>query len=182
MRVIAGSARSLPLRTIEGTDTRPTQDRIKETLFNMLQSDIPRCKFLDLYSGSGAIGIEALSRGAAHAVAVDFKTGKLILENAKHCHVEDRLEIIPRKLSQLKNYIMGQQFDYIFSDPPYENGFIQDTIDLVVTYDLLKPDGVLLLEHHKDEAFTLPESWECIKEQKFGYTMVSYFVNTVERS
>ena len=157
MRVIAGSARSLPLRTIEGTDTRPTQDRIKETLFNMLQSDIPGCKFLDLYSGSGAIGIEALSRGAAHAVAVDFKTGKLILENAKHCHVEDRLEIIPRKLSQLKNYIMGRQFDYIFSDPPYENGFIQDTIDLVVNYDLLKPEGVLLLEHHKDEVFTLPE-------------------------
>ena len=182
MRVIAGSAKRLQLKTIEGMDTRPTTDRIKETLFNMLQSDIPGCKFLDLYSGSGAIGIEALSRGAAHAVAVDFKTGKLILENAKHCHVEDRLEIIPRKLSQLKNYMMGQQFDYIFSDPPYENGFIQDTIDLVVTYDLLKPDGVLLLEHHKDEAFTLPESWECIKEQKFGYTMVSYFVNIAERS
>ena len=71
MRVIAGSARSLPLRTIEGTDTRPTQDRIKETLFNMLQSDIPGCKFLDLYSGSGAIGIEALSRGAAKAVLVE---------------------------------------------------------------------------------------------------------------
>lgn len=71
MRVIAGSARSLPLKTIEGTDTRPTQDRIKETLFNMLQSDIPGCKFLDLYSGSGAIGIEALSRGAAKAVLVE---------------------------------------------------------------------------------------------------------------
>ena len=71
MRVIAGSARSLPLSTIEGTDTRPTQDRIKETLFNMLQSDIPGCKFLDLYSGSGAIGIEALSRGAAKAVLVE---------------------------------------------------------------------------------------------------------------
>ena len=113
---------------------------------------------------------------------MDFKTGKLILENAKHCRVDDRLEIIPRKLSQLKNYIVGRQFDYIFSDTPYENGFIQDTIDLVVNYDLLKPEGVLLLGHHKDEVFTLPESWECIKEQKFGYTLVSYFVKTAERS
>ena len=64
MRVIAGTARSLPLKTIEGTDTRPTQDRIKETLFNILQQDIPGCHFLDLYSGSGAIGIECISRGA----------------------------------------------------------------------------------------------------------------------
>ena len=78
--------------------------------------------------------------------------------------------------------MVGRQFDYIFSDPPYENGFIQDTIDLVVNYDLLKPEGVLLLEHHKDEVFTLPELWECIKEQKFGYTVVSYFVKTAERS
>ena len=104
------------------------------------------------------------------------------MENAKHCHVEDRLEIIPRKLSQLKNYIMGRQFDYIFSDPPYENGFIQETIDFVVANDALADDGVLVLEHHKDEAFTMPPEWECIKEQKFGYTLVSYFVKHSERS
>ena len=175
MRIIGGTAKGHTIKAPKGVDTRPTLDRVRESVFNVLSNrGIFGTRVLDIFSGTGAVAIEALSRGAAHAVAVDFKTGKLILENAKHCHVEDRLEIIPRKLSQLKNYIMGQQFDYIFSDPPYENGFIQDTIDLVVTYDLLK--------HHKDEAFTLPESWECIKEQKFGYTMVSYFVNTAERS
>lgn len=82
----------------------------------------------------------------------------------------------------IKKLYNGTTVRLYFSDPPYENGFIQETIDMVVDCDLLKPEGVLLLEHHKDEAFTLPESWKCIKEQKFGYTMVSYFVNTAERS
>ena len=170
MRIIGGTAKGHTIKAPKGVDTRPTLDRVRESVFNVLSNrGIFGTHVLDIFSGT-------------HAVAVDFKTGRLILENAKHCHVEDRLEIIPRKLSQLKNYIMGRQFDYIFSDPPYENGFIQETIDMVVDCDLLKPDGVLLLEHHKDEAFTLPESWKCIKEQKFGYTMVSYFVNTAERS
>ena len=183
MRIIGGTAKGHTIKAPKGVDTRPTLDRVRESVFNVLSNrGIFGTHVLDIFSGTGAVAIEALSRGAAHAVAVDFKTGRLILENAKHCHVEDRLEIIPKKLSQLKNYIMERQFDYIFSDPPYENGFIQGTIDMVVDYDLLKPEGVLLLEHHKDEAFTLPESWECIKEQKFGYTMVSYFVNTAERS
>ena len=183
MRIIGGTAKGHAIKAPKGLDTRPTLDRVRESVFNVLANKgIFGSDILDIFSGTGAVAIEALSRGAAHAVAVDFKTGKLILENAKHCRVDDRLEIIPRKLSQLKNYIVGRQFDYIFSDPPNENGFIQDTIDLVVNYDLLKPEGVLLLEHHKDEVFTLPESWECIKEQKFGYTMVSYFVNIAERS
>ena len=183
MRIIGGTAKGHAIKAPKGLDTRPTLDRVRESVFNVLANrGIFGSDILDIFSGTGAVAIEALSRGAAHAVAVDFKTGKLILENAKHCRVDDRLEIIPRKLSQLKSYIVGRQFDYIFSDPPYENGFIQDTIDLVVNYDLLKPEGVLLLEHHKDEVFTLPESWECIKEQKFGYTLVSYFVKTAERS
>ena len=95
MRVIAGTARSMPLKTIKGMDTRPTTDKTKETLFNVLQTDIPDCRFLDLFSGSGAIAIEALSRGAAHAVLVEqnakkalsiadrayvLETGKIVLE------------------------------------------------------------------------------------------------------
>ena len=83
MRVIAGTARSLPLKTIDGPETRPTTDRIKETLFNMLQMDVPGCRFLDLYAGSGAIGIEALSRGARQSVFVEHnpKAAQCIREN-----------------------------------------------------------------------------------------------------
>ena len=183
MRIIGGTAKGHTIKAPKGMDTRPTLDRVRESIFNVLaHRGIFGTRVLDLFSGTGAVAIEALSRGAESAIAVDYRTGKLIRENAEHCHVLDRIQIIPKKLSQLKHFIGDQQFDYIFSDPPYENGFIQDTIDLVVSYDLLKPEGVLLLEHHKDEAFTMPESWECIKEQKFGYTMVSYFVNTAERS
>ena len=183
MRIIGGTAKGHTIKAPKGVDTRPTLDRVRESVFNVLSNrGMFGTHVLDIFSGTGAVAIEALSRGAAHAVAVDFKTGKLILENAKHCRVDDRLEIIPRKLSQLKNYIVGRQFDYIFSDPPYENGFIQETIDFVVAHDALADDGVLVLEHHKDEAFTMPPKWECIKEQKFGYTLVSYFVKHSERS
>ena len=125
MRIIGGTAKGHAIKAPKGLDTRPTLDRVRESVFNVLANrGIFGSDILDIFSGTGAVAIEALSRGAAHAVAVDFKTGKLILENAKHCRVDDRLEIIPRKLSQLKNYIVGRQFDYIFSDPPYENGFM----------------------------------------------------------
>ena len=96
MRVIAGSAKHLNLKTIEGMDTRPTTDRIKETLFNMIQTDIPGCRFLDLFSGSGAIGIEALSRGAAEAVLVESapKAAECIRENLKFTHLEEHAELM----------------------------------------------------------------------------------------
>ncbi len=103
MRVIAGTARSLPLKTIEGTDTRPTQDRIKETLFNILQSDIPGCHFLDLYSGSGAIGIEAISRGAAKAVLVENIQGcctNVIRDNLKFTKLDDKADVMEMDVFQ----------------------------------------------------------------------------------
>lgn len=183
MRIIGGTAKGHAIKAPKGMETRPTLDRVRESVFNVLSNKgLLGADFLDLFSGTGAVAIEALSRGAAHAVAVDFKTSKLILENAIHCRVSDKLEIIPRKLSQLNEHVRGRQFDYIFSDPPYEHGFIQATIDLVLNLNILKPAGILLLEHHKDERFVVPESLECIKQQKFGYTIVSYFVNIAERS
>mgnify|MGYP002709412550 CR=1 FL=1 len=96
MRVIAGSAKHLNLKTIEGLDTRPTTDRIKETLFNMLQTDIPGCRFLDLFSGSGAIGIEALSRGAREAVFVESnpKAATCIRENLQFTQLQEHAEVL----------------------------------------------------------------------------------------
>ena len=124
MRVIAGSARSLPLRTIEGTDTRPTQDRIKETLFNMLQSDIPGCKFLDLYSGSGAIGIEALSRGAAKAVLVENskKAVECIKDNLTFTKLADKADVMEMDVLSAINRLKGKDvFSIVYMDPPYSN-------------------------------------------------------------
>ena len=131
MRVIAGSARSLPLRTIEGTDTRPTQDRIKETLFNMLQSDIPGCKFLDLYSGSGAIGIEALSRGAAKAVLVENskKAVECIKDNLTFTKLADKADVMEMDVLSAINRLKGKDvFSIVYMDPPYSNDYERDVL------------------------------------------------------
>ncbi len=122
MRVIAGKARRLVLKTIEGQDTRPTTDRIKETLFNMIHGDMPDCCFLDLFSGSGAIGIEALSRGAKLAVMVEQSQGaaECIRENLKTTRLEDGAVVmncdVMTGLRRLEG--KGYVFDFVFMDLP----------------------------------------------------------------
>jgi 16S rRNA (guanine966-N2)-methyltransferase len=125
MRVIAGSRRSLPLLSVEGRDTRPTTDRIKETLFNMLMPQIPGCRFLDVFAGSGGIGIEALSRGASFSCFVENsqKALKVIEENVKFTKFTDSSKIIradAQKLFLTKN--PDQPYDIVFLDPPYALG------------------------------------------------------------
>ena len=123
MRVIAGTARSLPLKTPEGMDTRPTTDRIKETLFNMLQTYIPDCVFVDIFSGSGGIGIEALSRGASQAVFVEQnrKAAACIEENLNHTHLREKAVVMSKDVMTALRILEDkkQAFDYIFMDPPY---------------------------------------------------------------
>lgn len=137
MRVISGSAKSLKLKTIEGMDTRPTQDRIKETLFNMLQYDIPGSVFLDLFSGSGGIGIEALSRGAREAFFVENarKAVKCIQENLTYTNLAGQAKVLSVDVSTAIKTLdnEGRTFDFIFMDPPYEKGLeekILSEIDL----------------------------------------------------
>lgn len=123
MRVIAGSARSLPLKTLDTFDTRPTQDRIKETLFNILHTYLPGCLFLDLFAGSGAIGIEALSRGAKKAWFIENnpKAAAIIRQNLTFTHLSDKAEVmmsdVVRGLSILET--LEHPVDLIFMDPPY---------------------------------------------------------------
>ena len=123
MRVIAGSARSLPLKTLDTSDTRPTQDRIKETLFNILHTDLPGSHFLDLFAGSGAIGIEALSRGAKKAWFIENnpKAVAIIRHNLEFTRLSDKAEVMTSDviggLSVLE--ALEQPVDLIFMDPPY---------------------------------------------------------------
>ena len=123
MRVIAGSARHLKLKTIEGMGTRPTTDRIKETLFNMLSFYVEDSRFLDLFSGSGGIGIEALSRGAKQAVFVEQnkKAVACIKENLTHTHLSDKAVVMSKDVMTALRLLEDekQTFDYIFMDPPY---------------------------------------------------------------
>lgn len=150
MRVIAGTARSLQLKTPAGTDVRPTTDRIKETLFNIINNGIYGCNFLDLFAGSGGIGIEALSRGAEFASFVDNyePSLKCIADNLEHTHFTDRSEVIKSDsisaLALLSS--RGRSYDYIFLDPPYGKGLEEKAVESIMRYGLLKDDGIIIIE------------------------------------
>lgn len=149
MRIIAGTARSLPLKSIEGRDTRPTTDRIKETLFNILQPDIAGSSFLDLFAGSGQIGLEALSRGADHAVFVENnkKACACIEENIRFTRFAQASRLLPMEvLSALRSLEGTDTFDCIFMDPPYRSGMEQEVLAYLASSGLLADHGVLVIE------------------------------------
>lgn len=149
MRVIAGSARSMPLKTLKGLDVRPTTDRTKETLFNILQFRIPGCRFLDLYAGSGSIGIEALSRGAGCAVFVekDRRVQKLIEENLSFTKLADRGKLVRGDAEAVLPLLVREgPFDVVFMDPPFDHGLEEKTLRALAGLPLLAEDGIVVVE------------------------------------
>lgn len=151
MRVIAGTARRLLLESLPGDDTRPTTDRIKETLFNILQGYIPGSRFLDLFGGSGGIAIEALSRGAVHAAIVEKnpKAAAVIERNLRHTHLSDLAEIINADAVAAIQRMSGagqKAFDIIFLDPPYGRGLEDRALTALSGSTLVSDDTLLILE------------------------------------
>ncbi len=160
MRVIAGSARRLQLKTLEGIETRPTTDRIKETLFNMLAPYLYDCIFLDLFAGSGGIGIEALSRGAMEAVFVENnpKAMQCIRENLSHTHLERKGMTMSMDVMTALYKLEGEkQFDYIYMDPPYGQELERRVLTYLSGSQLLAPEGVIIVEAAKDTLFEYAE-------------------------
>lgn len=154
MRVIAGSARRVQLQTPAGMETRPTTDRIKETLFNMLQPYLCDCHFLDLFSGSGAIGIEALSRGAEQAVFVEMGQEPLrcIKNNLKNTKLEGQVKILAMDvmsaLQQLNQ--KGEPFDVIFMDPPYRLEWERKVLEFLLQSKIADEDTMIIFEASLD--------------------------------
>ena len=148
MRVIAGSARRLKLVTPEGNDTRPTQDRIKETLFNMIQMQVPGAVFLDLFSGSGGIGIEALSRGAKKAYFIENANNayKCILENIKTTRFEDVATVIKSDVVIGLRNIHEEEADIIFIDPPYHDDLYQRTLIQLGSMNYVTNNTMIIIE------------------------------------
>lgn len=150
MRVIAGKARRLPLKTIEGLDTRPTTDRIKETLFNILQNEVPGSRFLDLFAGSGGIGIEALSRGAEAAVFVEQnrRAADCIRENLRTTRLEaEGTVMVCDAVTALHRMEERQEpFDLVFMDPPYGRDLELDVLSYLSTSRLITPDTLIIVE------------------------------------
>ena len=149
MRVIAGTARRLPLKTLPGMDTRPTTDRTKETLFNILQPVMGDCIFLDLFSGSGAIGIEALSRGSAATVFVENnpKAAACIKENLEFTHLADKAEIMKNDVLTALRMLEGREpFDCIFMDPPYGREIEKEVIQYLSDSSLAGSKTIIVVE------------------------------------
>lgn len=178
LRVIAGSAKGHKLLTIDGLATRPTTDRIKETLFNIIAFDLPNCRFLDLFAGSGAIGIEALSRGAEKAVFVDASSdcALLIEENLSKTKLLDKADILEMDVFGAISALGERQevFDILFLDPPYNMEVITPTLEAVLKYGVLKKDGYVIVEHSAEKELTAFASWKIIKEKNYKTTIMTF--------
>ena len=150
MRVIAGKARRIPLVAPSGKDTRPTTDRIKETLFNVIQDDVPGCMFLDLFSGSGGVGIEAISRGAKQAYFVEFGKEALscIRANLTKTKLSNQAVVLPVEVTYAISKLekMGQVFDVIYADPPYKKDFEPKILDLLASSKIVKSGTLVIME------------------------------------
>lgn len=148
MRVISGIARGTNLETLEGNNTRPTLDRVKEALFNIIQCQIIDASVLDLFSGSGALGIEALSRGAKACTMCDksYEAIKIINKNIKKTHLEEKAKVIKSDYKKALELLKNQKFNVIFIDPPYALNIAVDSIKAITELDLLEDDGIIILE------------------------------------
>ena len=170
LRVIAGEARSIPLMTLEGLDTRPTTDRVKETLFNLLQNDIYGCRFLDLFAGSGQIGIEALSRGAKNACFVEKnkKAVDIIAKNLEKTKMTDKSVLIKKDvLSALS--VLTDTYDIIFMDPPYALNIEGEVLTKIKENRLLVEDGFIIIEADlkRDFSFVSDMGFEITKIKQY---------------
>lgn len=171
MRVIAGTARSLRLKTPEGLDTRPTADRIKETLFNMLQPYLGDAVFLDLFSGSGGIGIEALSRGARHAYFVenDRRALSCIVDNLKFTGFTQQATVMRQDAVSALYTVAERAVDIVYMDPPYERGYEKQILEALREFPWLTSDSLIVAEASLQTDFSYLEElgYVCEKEKRY---------------
>ncbi|MCI6553809.1 MAG: 16S rRNA (guanine(966)-N(2))-methyltransferase RsmD [Lachnospiraceae bacterium] len=171
MRVIAGTARSLPLKTPEGLDTRPTTDRIKETLFNMLQTAVPGSVFVDLFSGSGGIGIEALSRGARHAYFVENgkKASACIRRNLDFTGFTDRATLLEQDVTAALSLIREKEVHLIYMDPPYQAGYEERVLQALAGRAYVTADTLIIIEAalEKDFSFAEKSGYRMTREKRY---------------
>lgn len=179
MRIIAGERRGAKLEAVPGMNTRPTADRVKEGLFNIIQMDIASdTRVLDVFAGTGALGLEALSRGAKEAVFIEQAPQALAVlkRNIAKCRYEDRAYVLKGDALSLLATLQGQQFDLILLDPPYQKNLYASVLFSVLKYHLLSDYGILVSEHSK----TVPFSWDderlnLYKSRSYGETVLNFF-------
>ena len=172
MRIISGTARGTKLETLEGQDTRPTLDRVKEPLFSIIQNYIYGAKVLDLFSGSGALALESLSRGAEFAICCDNskRAIEIIKQNAKKTHLENQIKLINKDYMKCLEEIQDMKFDIIFLDPPYKTDYWISAIKTIMEENLLEDNGIIVFETDREENdIKKVEDYAIIKDlRKYG--------------
>ncbi len=177
MRVISGSARGRKLLSLAGADTRPTTDRVKESMFNLCMPYVRDGKVLDVFAGSGALGIEALSRGAQSCTFVENSpaAAEIVRKNLENTRLSGTL-ILGDAVSFLER--TKEKFSLIFLDPPYDGGFYKPVLSKIAEKEMLEPGGVLVLEKRADAEMPLPDGLEILKDRKYGKTAILLIVPT----
>ncbi|HLS90269.1 MAG TPA: 16S rRNA (guanine(966)-N(2))-methyltransferase RsmD [Limnochordia bacterium] len=178
VRVIAGTARGVPLKAPKGGRTRPTADRVKESLFGIIGARVVDADVLDLFAGTGALGIEALSRGARRAVFVesDRQVAAILRQNLKKCRLEEAATLVVKRLPP-RSPLPGEwlPFDLVLMDPPYEAGLVAPTLEWLVRDRLVKPGGWVVVEHSvKEEIPSRLQNLSLIRTKAFGETLVTF--------
>ena len=177
MRVITGKARGVNLKTPDGMATRPTADRVKEALFNIIQFEIPAARVLDLFGGTGQLGIEALSRDAKFAIFVDEREDacRLIRENLKRTKLENFARVVR---SDYMAYLRSckDKFDIILLDPPYAEVFLENSLKMITEIDILQSGGIIVAERPvgKELPWDFP-GFERSKDYKYGKTLITIY-------
>ena len=177
MRVITGKARGVQLKTPEGMQTRPTADRVKEALFSIINFDLPGADVLDLFGGTGQLGIEALSRGADKAVFVDAREDacKIIRENLRRTKLEAQGKVIRSDyLDYLKR--CRDRFDIILLDPPYAEVFLENALKCITEIDILQTGGIIVTERPLGKELLCDfEGYTRSKDYKYGKTLLTLY-------
>ena len=176
MRVISGTARGLKLLSLEGDDTRPTLDRVKEALFSMLIPYLNHATVLDLFAGSGALGIEALSRGSNEAVFVEMNSHAMdvVKKNVSAARFTDRATFYSKNALDYLNHCSDKVFDLILIDPPYRGELYEKCLELISANSLLHEEGVIVLEWDSTLSRpNVPDCYEILKERRYGRVMVT---------
>ncbi len=178
MRIISGASKGRKLATPKDLSLRPTSDRVKESIFNILRGQIEAGAVLDLFAGTGNLGIEALSRGAKEVIFVEKgkQALRLIQRNLAQFGMGERSEVLPtdanRAIGILKQ--RGKTFDLIFMDPPYEQGLIERTFMKLSSHPIFHKDSVLVVEHHRREPLSSAiKGWNLIRQRQIGETVIS---------
>lgn len=176
MRVISGISKGHKLKSLEGMNTRPTSDRLKETLFNIIAKDLIDCEFLDLFCGTGAIGIEALSRGAKKATFIDnsMDIKKIIDYNLNHTKLKQNAKVYTedaiKAIYKLGN--SNQKFDIIFMDPPYSKGLIYKSLEAIKIANI--SNGYIIAEHETDIDFEFLKDFKILKQKIYKKTTITF--------